>query len=209
MRVPLNFPCDTCGKADYFFVDLNDTSFVTKCTCGAENAGILDLNVTVGYKLFLRARFELVEKKDYSLSIVLSATAFECELSRLHYKWNQLAALDKGECIADSDLEEMLRKYRSIDLKIEAVARLMDPLGLTSFVMESQELAETVRKGFPSLHIDQLAKDFQKTLFRPRNRILHLADSSFREPDAKRCISISALALRIFEAMDVTKSNVG
>ena len=59
-----------------------------------------------------------------------------------------------------------------------------------------------INSGFPSLSVENLAKDIQKTLFWPRNRVLHLADATFTYDDAKRGFNIAVLGLRIFDQMD-------
>ncbi len=79
---------------------------------------------------------------------------------------------------------------------------LMDARGFTQFVKETEDLRETIVEGFPSLDIDNLATSFQKNLFWPRNRILHLGYSNYKEGDAFRSLNIAVLGLRILEVMD-------
>ncbi len=159
-------------------------------------------------KFFLESRYELIETEDYPLSIVFSAAAFECELSRLHFKWSDITALQSGKQVSDGELEELLRKHRSIDVKIEEVSKLMDPLGFQEFVKSSTDLRQIVTEGFPSLHLNSLTSDFQQKLFWPRNRVLHLADISFKKADGVRCFNIATLGLRILEELDKERMNV-
>lgn len=207
MKIPLRVPCTKCKKEDWVFINLDETSFERKCECGDIYSGIFGNDVTIGYKILWRSQFELNKRKDFSLSIVFSATAFECELSRLHFKWSEVNALEKCNQISDQELEELLRKYRSIDVKIEEVCKLMDPRGFKQFVIDSPDLNEIVQKGFPSLRLSELTKDFQQKLFWPRNRVLHLADTSFTKDDAARCFQIAALGLRILEELDTNRRN--
>lgn len=113
--------------------------------------------------------------------------------------------LGRDEEISDADLEEQLRRYQTIKVKIEEVAKLMDSRGFTQFVKETDDLRETIVEGFPSLNIDSLASSFQEKLFWPRNRILHLGYSSYREDDAFRSLNIAVLGLKILEVMDRNK----
>ena len=202
MKIPLEISCYDCKQTQYVFIDLIDTSFQGNCSCGADLDVPLGNYATTGFKLLWRSKYELKERKDYSLSIVFSATAFECELSRLYFKWNYIG---RDEEISDADLEEELRRFNPFNVKIEEVAKLMDSRGFTQFVKETDNLRETIAEGFTSLNIDSLATSFQKELFWPRNRILHLGYSNYREDDAFRSLNISVFGLRILEVMDGNK----
>ena len=194
---------------ELIFINLYDTSFERECNCGDIYSGFFGSDVTVGYKILFRSRYELIEREDYSLSIVFSAAAFECELSHLHFKWNNIAALETGIQVSDNQLEELLRRYGSIDVRIEEVSKLIYPLGFKEFVKSSIELSQTVINGFPSLRLDELTTDFQQKLFWPRNRVLHLADTSFKKDDATRCFNIATLGLKILEELDRKKRGAG
>lgn len=209
MKIPLHFRCDRCGCEDYIFLNLDQSSFETKCKCADTIPSFFGSNVTIGYKILWRSNYELLEQQDYALSIVLSAMAFDCELTRLHFKWSRIEAIGLDVDVSDQELEGLLRKYRTIDRKIEGVAKVIDPRGFQAFVNESPELRTIVIEGFPSLSLNSLSKDFQVTLFWPRNRVLHLGDASFSYDDAKRCFNIATLGLRILEAMDEQKRSSG
>lgn len=204
MKIPLRVPCDGCLQEQLIFIDLNDGSFQRNCSCGDVYSGFFTNDVMVGYKILLRSKYEL-DREDFSLSIVFSAAAFECQLSRLHFKWRDISAIKMNKQVSDAELEAMLRKYGTIDVKIEEVCRLMDPRGFKAFVASSNELSETVQEGLPYLRLQELTKDFQQKLFWPRNRVLHLADTSFKKEDAVRCFNISVLGLKILEEMDRQK----
>ena len=209
MKIPLRVRCDQCGNEESIFLELNEISFETKCKkCGETVPHVFGSNVTVGYRILERSYYERAERTDYPLSIVFSATAFECELTRLHFKWSEIDAAIKGTEVSDEQLEELLRKHRTIDVKIEEVCKLMDPRGFRQFVIDSPELSDIVKNGFPSLRLDHLTKDFQKKLFWPRNRILHLADTSFSKDDAIRCYNIATLGLMILDEMDEHRRQV-
>jgi ribosomal protein S27E len=206
MKIPFLLECDQCGHVQYIHVNLEDSSFETKCrTCGTEVPSFFGSNVTIGTKILWRSNFELLEQKDYSLSIVFSATAFECELTRLHFKWNQIRAIGSAAKVSDEDLESLLRKYRTIDVKMEKVSKLMDPRGFAGYVNQSPEFSKAINEGFPSLSLANITKDFQRTLFWPRNRVLHLADTSFSYNEARSCYNIAALGLTILRDMDMKR----
>lgn len=209
MKIPLPFQCDQCGCEEYIFLNLAESSFERKCKCGHVVPTFFGSNVTVGWKILSRSNYELLQQKDYPLSIVFSATAFECELTRLHFKWHEIGAIGSDIDVSDEDLESLLRKYRTIDIKIEKVSKLMDPRGFACFVNGSPEFCKIVNEGFPSLSLSDITKDFQKTLFWPRNRVLHLADTSFSCDDAKRCFHIATLGQSILKDMDMKRRSAG
>lgn len=203
MKIPFEIPCNSCKQLQYIFIDLADTSFQGNCSCGANLDVSFGNNVTTGYKLLWRSQYELKEKKDYNLSIVFSATAVECELSRLFFKWDFIG---RDEDISNAELEEQLRRYKTINIKIKEIAKLMDSRGFTRFVKETDDLRGMIVAGFPSLNIDSLPSSFQEKLFWPRNRILHLGDSRYDKEDAAiRCFNIATLGLKILEVMDRKK----
>ena len=202
MKIPFEIPCNNCKQLQYIFIDIADTSFQGNCSCGADLDVSFGNNVTTGYKLLRRSQYELTEKKDYNLSIVFSAMAVECELSRLYFKWNYIG---RDKDISDEELEEQLRRYKTINTKIEEIAKLMDSRGFTRFVKETDDLRETIVAGFPSLNIDSLSSSFQEKLFWPRNRILHLGDSKHGKEDAIRCFNMATIGLSILEVMDRKK----
>jgi len=203
MKFPLPIRCDQCDNEELIFLKLNETSIGPKCKkCGNVTHHVFGSNFTVGYRILERSNYEITKGKDYPLSIVFSAAAFECELTRLHFKWSEIDALNKGAEVSDEKLEGLLRKYRTIDVKIEEVCKLMDPRGFRQFVIDTSKLRDIVKSGFPSLRLEHLTKDFQEKLFWPRNRVLHLADISFSKDESMRCYNIATLGLLILDQMD-------
>lgn len=139
------------------------------------------------------------------MSIILAAIAFDCELSRLYYKWRRIADLQANQSFDEEACEESLLNFRNFINKLNGVSNLLYPNGgIEAFVKSSAEFTETLTR-FPSLHVTSLAKDFHSTVFKPRNRILHQGIADFNEADASKCYSIAWLGLRICQAMDIAK----
>ncbi len=202
MKIPLYIKCHNCGCEEYIFINLDESSFERKCKCGDSVSSFFNGSATVGHKILWRSNYELLQTKDYPLSIVFSATAVECELTRIYFKWNKIDSIGQNYDVTDEQLEAMLRKYRTVCTKIEEVSKLLYPSGLVSFVESSPELLDIINYGFPSLSVANLSRDFQKTLFWPRNRVLHLADADFSYDDAKHGFNIASLGLSVFGLMD-------
>jgi len=139
------------------------------------------------------------------MSIVLAAMAFEAELSRLFRKWTHIADLREGREFDEEKCELMLRSFKNVADKIEKVSKLMVPEGIGSFVSADAELRTAIDKGFPSLPLKALPSSFQKSVFWPRNRILHGGFSKHTEEDANRVYSIAWMGLIILQKMDLKK----
>lgn len=205
MKFQIAIPCQKCGRHDPIDMHLDDGSCEWKCHCGEKNFVVLGAAITVGYRLLYRSEFEYRQRTDYSMAIVMAATAVDCELSRLFLKWQQIAALRANTDPNDTAIEQMLRRFKSVAEKIEKVCRVLDPRGIDEFVRSSDSLREAIKERFPSLHIGRLSKDFQEKLFWPRNRILHAGYAKHSDADAARCYSFAQLALHILLKMDEAK----
>lgn len=166
-----------------------------------EHPSFFGSNVTMGYKILDRSRDEYFEK-DYSMSIVLAAMAFECELSRLFAKWRKIDTERTGGVFSRDKCENELRDLRAIDRRIDAVSKLLVSKTMDDYVRLTQEFHEAVEQRFPSLNIGSLPKDFQETLFWPRNKVLHMGDANHTEQDAAKCFSIAKLGLSILTGMN-------
>jgi hypothetical protein len=183
------------------FINLRDYSFEYRCICGQDLSGSLGNNITTGVRILYRSSYEYTTTSDYSLCVVLAAMAFECDLSRLYFKWKRIDALHDDVWPSDQELEVQLRSFYTIDDKIENVASLMYADGLIPFIKSQNELSSMILDGFPSLSIDDFAKSIQRNLFWPRNSILHLGKQATQD-QAKKCFNTSTLAIRIFETLD-------
>lgn len=92
MNVPLQLNCASCSELNTHRIHLDQSSFEWTCRkCGHLHPSFLPLDFTIGPKLLYRSLYELQIEKDYSLSIVLSATGLDSELSRLFLKWKSIA----------------------------------------------------------------------------------------------------------------------
>jgi len=76
---------------------------------------------------------------------------------------------------------------------------------MDQYVKDTDVLRDTIQQAFPSLTIGALAKDFQQTVFWPRNRILHFGYADYVQVDAERCYSISNLGIDILSRLDKSK----
>jgi hypothetical protein len=201
MQVELPMRCG-CGKEGKKSIRVDASSFEWVCpTCGTSIYVVLDLDLTIGFLLLERSRYELQEKNDYPLSITMAAFAFENELSRLFIKWTHIADLAAGQSYDAPKCEKELKKLKFIP-KFKAVAEMLYAGGIETYVQAMPALAATIQQDFPSLHIGSLAEDFHKIVMRPRNAIAHQGKVDFEKIDAERCCSIASFGLNIFKDMD-------
>ena len=206
MNIPLQFNCVECGELNTPRIHLDQTSFDWTCKkCGHLHPSFLSLDFTIGPKLLYRSQYELQIEKDYSMSIVFAATALDSELSRLFFKWKSIADGLAGLVFDEEACEKELLKFHNFINKVTGVTEFLHPGGgIEAFVSSSVEFTDALKR-FPSLHQGSLAVDFHKTVFKPRNKILHQGIAAFVEEDANRVWSIADLGLRILLAMDIEK----
>jgi hypothetical protein len=206
MKVPLPIPCSECGVFDPVDIHLNDDSPVWVCKNGHRNQGLFPLDFTVGKRILVKSFYELVTRRDFSMSIVFAAMGLECELSYRFAKWTHIEVGLRGDRrLDDEEIEKMLRRFRTIADRLEATCRLLDTRGIDQYVDDTADLRDTIQNGFPSLTLGTLAQDFQQTVFWPRNRILHFGYAEYVQVDAERCYSIANLGIEILGRLDKSK----
>ncbi len=186
---------------------LNELRFEATCGCGKDLSGVL-AGFTTGDKLIRRSLYEYHENADYALCVVFAATEMECELSRLFIKWSRIDSL-ASTWPTDEELEASLRKFPNVATRIDQVSKLMYPAGFTSFVHTQTELKQMIIEGFKQLDVNDLPLSFQKQLFWPRNRILHLGDAQVKEDQARYCFNTATLGLRILDLLDQHRRAAG
>lgn len=203
MNIPRRLMCPNCGTPLMHRVHLNNPSLRFTCTeCGQTWHEVPGLGQTVGVLILDRSGYELEIEKDYDMAIVLAAAALDCELSLLYCKWKGIEANRAGASFTPEVCEEELRSLANIVNKIKKVSGMMYQGGIEAFVGSSTEWSATIKSRFPSLHIGSLEIDFQKIVFRPRNRVLHQGYADHTEEDASKCYSIAELGIRILKDMD-------
>ena len=205
MKIPLQLPCSKCEKSVTAWVAHTDSSVEYHCDCGNDLSGVLDLNFTPGFLGLLRSEYELLVAKDYDLSIVMSATAFEWQMVFLHNKWAHIDAYSDGRDVSLQELESLWKSHRNIFDKLRATGTLLYPEGFEAFVRNTQEFHLAVSTGFPSLSIDDLSTTMHRHLFVPRNRIIHFGQSGFTEEEAVRSYNIARLGVLVLHSMDISR----
>jgi hypothetical protein len=196
-------------------VALNETRVRWACSdCQADNE-IDRFGWSMGSRILEKARYEYLGRQDYSMTIVFSAMALECEVAALFFKWTAVQhdlytpdpalvcklTVDWNDPRVQEYLEGQLRKITEVDKRIKKITRLLDPNGIDTFVAGDAFLKGCLDM-MPSLKGGSLAKAFQRSLFWPRNRILHHGYAGHDAEDAKKCFNFAQFGLEILGRMD-------
>ncbi|MBC8402238.1 MAG: hypothetical protein H8E14_12185 [Candidatus Marinimicrobia bacterium] len=205
MLISWTFKCETCGKQNNKPVKLSDSQYDWVCDCGTPNVEIFGSTITTGFKLILRSQYELNEIRDYNLSIVFSAMAVDCELSRLFIKWEKIKSLRDYKLPDGEKIESLLRQYPRISKKLKKVCDILYTEGIQDFFYRNPDIEISLAKLIENFSPKSFYKDIEKNLFWIRNRIVHLGDSSFKHEDAAQCHNIANILLGILNRMDLSK----
>jgi hypothetical protein len=162
------------------------------------------LGNVVGMRIFNRAWSEL-QNGDFTLVIVLSAMAVECELARLFFKWHEVDLFPVHIATqADKDgLEKAWRKWISIAVRLDKVSTLLTGKSFDSFLSHKPEFLKSISAKYPTLTVGASSKEFFiKELFYKRNKIVHAGEINYQQPDGDMCFTLANALLGILEAMD-------
>lgn len=213
MRFDLALPCQGCGVSEPVNVVLMASWWEWRCArCGHENAVLSSTEWTLGWRVLEKAKSEYLAAGDYSTSIIFAAMAVEAELARMYFKWRKIdhvmiAGLRPLEGrLSDEELDGEYRDLgRTIAERIDQVARFLDPRGMDAFA-RTTDLGERIDgEGFPSLSLGSLPADIQRTVFWPRNRILH-AGFWITQRSAKRVCNVASLVIDLLNRMDAGRT---
>jgi hypothetical protein len=175
-----------------------------QCTeCGTTIYFIEPLGNVVRMRIFSRAKAEL-ENEDFTLVIILSAIAVECELAHFFIKWNEVDVMDtRMPTPADKDgWEEQLRKF-SIAIRLDKVSTLLTGEDFDSFLSHNPELLKPIRARYPTFTECISPKDFlKKEFFDKRNKIAHRGEIDFKQPDGEMCFTLAATLFQVMKEMD-------
>jgi hypothetical protein len=152
-----------------------------------------------------RASAEL-EGQDWTLAIVLSAMAVECDLAYLFMKWNRIEVMSK-RMPTDADDEAWERQWRdearTAASRLDKVSEMLTQEQFDLFLSKNSHLLQAMSQKHPALKDAASPKDFViKGLFHRRNRIVHSGKVDFQQADAETCVALAATLSEIFKAMD-------
>lgn len=142
---------------------------------------------------------------DFTLSIILSAMAVECELARLFVKWKEIDLGLPSEVTQDdrASWDAQLRRWTKITLRLDKVSEFLTSHDFDGFVSNHINLLKSVQQRHPeSANCASLKKFFEECLFWKRNAIVHLGKIDSAQPDAEICRRVAETLFHIMSEMD-------
>jgi hypothetical protein len=205
MNIPIDTQCRSCGeKYEGTFV-IGAGAFDFVCSkCGTSHTGVLALDLTIGFQIWLKSWHELNRTKDPSMAVVLAATAVDCELSFLFSKWTCLETERSGHVATDEQVDDMLLKMKRIVDKLKKVTNLLVPGGVELFVSTNPKWRDALTTIAPELDQACLIKSIEMKIFRPRNSILHRGQP-VDSAQGELSVRITRPFLEILRDMDLEK----
>jgi len=155
-----------------------------------------------------RAGNEL-QQKDFTLTIVLSAMAVECDLAYFYVKWRALDfAMANNTPFSDvakkEECAEEWRNFRYISRRFDEVSLLLTGKNLDSFLLDNGALVKTVENEYPASKTFTSWKEFfRRELFDRRNKIVHRGEIDFQEAEGQMCFALAATLSQIIKSMDL------
>jgi hypothetical protein len=163
---------------------------------------------TVGVRVLHRARLE-IENGDFTLSIILSAMAVECEVASLFFKWKRvdfhMADTSRDVQVTEEQEQEWeneFRRWYTVTQKLDNFSKLMTGIDFDSFVSGDATLTKRFAGVQTGSNSASPKRVFAEQLFGRRNRILHSGKVDFGKLDAAECFEQAHNLLTIIAAMD-------
>lgn len=161
----------------------------------------------VGQRIGNRAWNEL-QQEDFTLSIILSAMAVECELAYFYIKWRALDFARTNNTLfydpaKKEEYAEEWRRFRNISRRFDEVSQLLTGKDFDSFLLDNGALVKAVENEYLSSKNSTSWKEFfRQELFDRRNKIVHRGEIDFQEAEGKMCFALATALFHIIKAMD-------
>jgi hypothetical protein len=150
-----------------------------------------------------------IESGDFTLSIVLSAMAIECEIARLFFKWRRvdfhMADTSRDVRVTEEQEQEWeneFRRWYAVTQKLDNFSKLMTGIDFDAFVSGDATLTKRFADIQTGSNSTSPKKVLAEQLFGRRNRILHSGKVDFSRQDAAACFAHARNLLTIIAAMD-------
>lgn len=208
MKSSFPFKCG-CGYELTFETTGTDKFPDTSCPKCHSPIWIID-NGVVSTRVFNKA-FEQLKAGDYTLAIILSAMAVECDLARLYVKWKEIDLIPAGVMTPSQtekdSWEETLRSWMGIAVRLDKVCEFLTKEVLDSFISNRPDLKQAIHITHPaSVPCGSFNQFFQEHLFWKRNQVVHFGRINFERPDAEECLQLAATLLKINVAEDSVRN---
>ncbi|OGW36465.1 MAG: hypothetical protein A2Y97_08515 [Nitrospirae bacterium RBG_13_39_12] len=210
MKIPYQVPCPNCSETVEVKAELTENNFVIECPrCGVQKGNFFDSRFHIGQALIYYSTYALASG-DTNFSILLSAMAMDCYLSRLYYKWTEIQELKGGSPFNPEEIEkkigeEFIKIGNFLD-KVKKVEALIFPAGTSSFIESHSDLQDEIKTDFPSVLVDSFVKDMRNEIMWKRNNIVHIGNKKYRHDEAWKCLNYAEFFIKVFEKIEEAKS---
>lgn len=196
-----------CSCGHVVALEATGTASFPDTTCPVCHSGlwIVDDGV-VSTRVYNKALEEL-RGGDFTLSIILSAMAVECDLARLYVKWNEVDLIPGGQMQATQDQVDLwaqnLRSWMNIAVRLDKICEFLTGENFDTFIRSCSDLVTSIRAKHPgSADYASYSKFFQEHLFWKRNQIVHMGKIDLGRTDAEECLQIATTLFEIGKEMD-------
>jgi hypothetical protein len=202
-----SFPV-TCACCETFLVEVTGNQLPKDAHCPKCKATIWlvePLGNVVGMAILSRAATEM-KSGDWTLTIVLSAMAVECQLAYLFMKWNRIdLTLVRNPTDADEEeWEEQWRNdVRTVAARFDKVSVLLTARSFDSFLVQNGHLLTALQTKYQNWKSTSSFKDlFVKEVFHKRNRIVHFGKIDYQQTEAEMCFILCSTLWQILTTTD-------
>jgi hypothetical protein len=216
MKFPISIICSAC-HTEFSAVGYGEDEFPTGvCPNCHQPTYIIDpLTFSViSVRLLLRAKHEIGEA-DYTVSIVSSAMAIECAITRLYIKWRTIAHEFKDNLqTTDADQEAWETEYRKktspggFGKAADFVCKYLTGKNYDAFIADFYAAAskgELIGAELPASESEAKVSYVHTELFRRWNRIMHWGKVTFQKEDAEMALTAAYNAFAALKVIDREK----
>lgn len=201
MQIPYSHDCVECGKNNTHWAHITDIIVNCKCPCGYNSEVHVTLTITTGLKILYKSGYELEKNNDSSLSIVLSAMAFEAEQFRLYKKWHNLDVNLLPEQ-ADKEVRGLFRNAKNVSEKFNLTVQKIAKVPFDEYISQHQDLYSAIKSFQPDSNEKDVLKLFHDVLFGPRNEIMHGSKYSYSKEEALAVYNMASNGIVILKRID-------
>jgi len=195
-----------CGKA--IVLETTSITLFPDTHCPACNAAIwLDGDGLVRTRMLNKGWTEL-KSGNFTLAIIFSAIAVECELGRVFTKWKNIDEMLVRPRPWRGDQDSWARAIRScvINLKLDRVCRFLTGENFDSFVAHQSDLAQSVRDRHPgSIGCNSHKAFFDQNVFWNADRIVNSGKADFGSSETEECFTSVLTLFYIISEMDFNR----
>jgi hypothetical protein len=212
IAIPITCSCGNVFLADGHAGKKFPLAVCPKCDAQIHIIEHLSISVVADLLLF-RSKSE-IDGGDYTLSIICSAIAVECALTRVFLKWKETESLGKsGHRGTETEKKAWEKEYRKNRRFIDSANFVSNALVGKKFDVFVADFTKTnrdhpgilIKARLPQMEGQSQLAYFQTEIFDRRNRIMHWGEVGYQQSDAASCLSAAIGMINILKLMDRQK----